>query len=108
MLLLYAWAFLEHGVAVVAFPFQIDYGEMPELNRAVLLAQGRPIYVDWSGPPYQMANYTPLYSLATAPGVALWGAQFQSGRLLSLLSTLATSLAVGPTAWALTGRRGQP
>src|SRR3712207_3471499 len=77
--LLYAWAFLEQGLAVVAFPYQIDYGEMPELNRAALLSQGRPIYVDWSVPPYQMANYTPLYSLTVAPGVALWGPQFHSG-----------------------------
>src|SRR5438094_915212 len=65
VLLLYCWAFLDHGWSIVSFPYQIDYGEAPELNRALLLAQGRQIYVDWSQPPYQMANYPPLYPVAT-------------------------------------------
>lgn len=105
ILLVYQWAFLEHAWAIVRFPYQIDYGEMPELNRAWLLAHGRPIYVDWSAPPYQMANYTPLYSLVAAVGVAWQGTQFGTGRLLSLTSTLATALAIGVTARSFTGER---
>lgn len=105
VLLLYLWGFLEHGWAIVRFPFQIDYGEMPELNRSWLLAHGQPIYVDWSAPPYQMANYTPLYSIVVAAGVAWQGTQFVTGRLLSLSSTLATALAIGITAWSLCGER---
>lgn len=105
VLLLYLWGFLEHAWAIVRFPYQIDYGEMPELNRAWLLARGQPIYVDWSAPPYQMANYTPLYSLVAAAGVAWQGTQFGTGRLLSLTSTLATALAIGVTASSLTGAR---
>jgi hypothetical protein len=104
---LYAWAFLDHARSVVGFPFQVDYGEMPELNRAVLLAAGKPIYVDWSAPPYQMANYTPLYPLAVAPAVAAWGPTFFPGRLLSLLSSLFTAAAVAFCAGRLSaGRRG--
>jgi hypothetical protein len=110
---LYAWAFVDHARAVVSFPFQVDYGEMPELNRAVLLAAGRPVYVDWSRPPYQMANYTPLYALAVAPAVALGGPSFFPGRLLSLLSTVLTAGCIALTAARLGGasaggRRGAP
>ena len=101
ILLLYLWAFLGHAWSVVRFPFQIDYGEMPELNRAWLIAQGRPIYVDWSHPPYQMANYTPLYSTAAAGGVLLLGVQFFTGRLLSLASTLLAGACVAAIARAL-------
>ena len=95
VLLLYFWAFLDHAWHVVSFPFQLDYGEMPELNRAWLLSQGRPIYVDWSRPPYQMANYTPLYSAVAAVGVALAGPQFFTGRAISLASSLLSGLAIG-------------
>src|SRR5438552_2110117 len=48
ILILYFQAFFDHGWSIVTFPFQIDYGEAPELNRAVLLSQLRQIYVDWS------------------------------------------------------------
>ena len=61
LLLVQAVASVEHLWGVVRFPYQLDYGEAPELNRALRLARGEPIYVDWSDPPYQMANYTPLY-----------------------------------------------
>jgi hypothetical protein len=103
VLALYLAAFLSHAWSVVSFPFEIDYGEVPELNRALLLAQGRSIYVDWSLPPYQMANYTPLYPLATSLGVRAWGVQFFTGRLLSLASTLATGACIAATTWALRG-----
>lgn len=105
--LLYFWAFVDHGWSIVDFPYQVDYGEAPELNRAVLLAQLRPIYVDWSHPPYQMANYPPLYPAAAAVGVKLFGVQFFTGRLISFLSTLGTGVAVALVAWALgAGVRG--
>src|SRR5438552_18280542 len=87
ILVLYLLAFVDHGWSIVRFPYEVDYGEVPELNRAVLLAHGRQIYVDWSQPPYQMANYPPLYPLATSIGVRLDGVQFFTGRLLSFAST---------------------
>ena len=107
VLALYFWGFLDHAWSVVTFPYQLDYGEMPELNRAWLLAQGRQIYVDWSRPPYQMANYPPLYSAAAAAGVAFFGEQFFTGRLLSLASTLAGGACLAAIAASLgTGRWG--
>ncbi|HEY3227655.1 MAG TPA: hypothetical protein VGJ87_00460, partial [Roseiflexaceae bacterium] len=79
LLLLYALAYLQHGRRVVAFPYQIDYGEAPELNRALLLARGGQIYVDWSHPPYQMANYTPLYPEVVSLAVRFTGPDFFPG-----------------------------
>ncbi|MGH2351669.1 MAG: ArnT family glycosyltransferase [Chloroflexota bacterium] len=105
VLSLYFWGFLDHAWSVVTFPYQIDYGEMPELNRAWRLARGQPIYVDWSSPPYQMANYPPLYPVVAAAGVAFQGTQFFTGRLISLASTLATGAALAVTIWALHGGR---
>ena len=107
VLALYALAFLEHGWGVVSFPYQIDYGEAPELNRAVLISQGLPVYVDWSRPPYQMANYTPLYPAVASIGVMFRGADFFFGRLVSFLSTLAAAGLIGGIAWSLgAGWRG--
>lgn len=101
ILVLYAWGCIEHTWRVATFPYQIDYGEAPELHRALLLSRGQPIYVDWTHPPYQMANYPPLYPAVAALGVKLAGVQFFTGRLISFASTLATGLLVGTTAWAL-------
>ncbi|HEV2122967.1 MAG TPA: hypothetical protein VGW38_09355 [Chloroflexota bacterium] len=107
VLLLYFWGYLDHAWGVVTFPYQIDYGEATELSRAWLLSQGRPIYVDWSTPPYQMMNYTPLYELVLAILVRLQGLQFFSGRLISLVSTLMGGLLIASTALALgAGVRG--
>lgn len=107
VLALYALAYLEHGWGVVSFPYQIDYGEAPELNRSVLIARGQPVYVDWSQPPYQMANYTPLYPSVASIGLTFRGADFFSGRLVSFLSTLATAGLIGSVVLSLgAGRRG--
>src|SRR5436309_934590 len=92
VLLGYACAYLDHAWRVVVFPYQVECGEVPVLNQALLLARGQPIYVDWSHPPYQMAIYTPLYpavvSLLTVP----LGYGFVAGRLLSFISTLSTGV----------------
>ncbi|MBI3971052.1 MAG: hypothetical protein HY332_07155 [Chloroflexi bacterium] len=107
ILLLYFWGYLHHAWSFVRFPHQIDYGEMPELNRAWLLAHGRQIYVDWTHPPYQMTNYTPLYSAVAALGVVLAGPQFFTGRLISFVSALVAGVSIGVAAASLgAGRRG--
>jgi hypothetical protein len=103
VLLLYALAYVQHGWAVVTFPYQVDYGEAPELNRAVLIARGEPIYVDWSRPPYQMANYTPLYPALASLAVPFRGADFFAGRLIAFASTLLSAALIGVVVRALGG-----
>ncbi len=101
LLLLQALASVQHLWGVVRFPYQLDYGEAPELNRAVRLARGEPIYVDWSHPPYQMANYTPLYPAVVSLGVRVTGPDFLPGRALSFASTLGVAGLLALTARAL-------
>lgn len=107
VLLVYFWGFAGHAWATVSFPYQIDYGEMAELNRAWRLAQGQGLYEDWARPPYMVDNYTPLYAMVSAVGVALGGPQFFTGRLLSLVCTLASGASIAGIAWSLgSGARG--
>ena len=98
---LHALLFIAHGWRIATFPFQIDYGEAPELNRALLLARGQQIYVDPSSPPYQMANYTPLYPALASLFVRFTGADFFPGRAISLAATLGSAGLLAVTARAL-------
>src|SRR5687768_16162619 len=96
-----ALAFLEHGARIVTFAYQIDYGEVPELNRALLLARGQQIYVDPSALPYQMANYTPLYPALVSLFVRFTGPDFFPGRAISLAATLVSAGLLAVTVRAL-------
>src|SRR5688572_29558763 len=98
---LHALLFVGHAWRIATFPYQIDYGEAPELNRALLLARGQQIYVDPSAPPYQMANYTPLYPALVSLFVRFTGPEFWPGRSLALVSTLASAGLIGVTLRAL-------
>lgn len=74
----------------------LDYGEGPLLNQARLLAEGRSIYrPDLSDYPYTVANYPPLYPLAVSVAGRLLGFSYATGRVVSILATLASGLAVG-------------
>src|SRR5688500_2582117 len=97
----HALSYLQHGARIAAFPYQVDYGEAPELNRALLLARGQQIYVDPTSPPYQMANYTPLYPVLVSLFVRFTGPEFWPGRSLALVSTLASAGLLGVTLRAL-------
>ena len=103
-LAVFAWhasLFLQHSAAIVAFPYQIDYGEAPELNRALLLAHGEPIYVNPTSPPYHMANYTPLYPALVSLLVRFTGPEFFPGRAVSLAATLASAVLLAVAARGL-------
>jgi len=109
LLLAQGWAvllFVGHGWNALAFPYPLNYGEGPLLDQAVRLAEFRNIYrSDLAGPPYVVSNYPPLFPLAQAPFVWLFGPAFWYGRLISLLSAAAVALFVGLTLHALTKDR---
>ncbi len=104
ILLIYFWGFMGHAWATASFPYQIDYGEMAELDRAWRVARLQPLYADFHRPPYMVDNYTPLYAVVSAVWVALAGPQFFTGRLLSVACTLVAGACVGGIAWAVGGR----
>jgi 4-amino-4-deoxy-L-arabinose transferase-like glycosyltransferase len=85
--------FLLHSLMALFHRYPLDYGESPLVDQAVRLAAGQSIYrTELSSPPYTISNYPPLYPLSMAPFVKLFGPNFWAGRLISLLSTLASAV----------------
>jgi len=83
---------LLHTLMALFHRYPLDYGEAPLVDQAMRLAAGQSIYrPDLSSPPYTISNYPPLYPLSMAPFVKLFGPNFGAGRLISLLSTLASA-----------------
>ncbi len=109
LLLAQGWAvllFFGQGWDALTFPYPLNYGEGPLLDQAVRLAEFRNIYrSDLAGPPYVVSNYPPLFPIAQASFVWLFGPAFWYGRLISLLSAAAVALFVGLTLHALTRDR---
>jgi len=95
--------FALHQLLAVLHRYPLDYGEAPLVDQAMRLAAGgstgevaqapRNIYrADLSTPPYTISNYPPLYVLALAPFIAIFGPNFWAGRLISIISALAAGL----------------
>ena len=73
--------------------YPLDYGEAPLVDQAMRLAAGQNIYrQDLSSPPYTISNYPPLYVLSLVPFVKLFGPSFLVGRVISILSSLASAI----------------
>jgi hypothetical protein len=79
------WLFAQHAQLALEYPYNLNYGEGPLLNQAVRLARGEGIY-SLDVPPFTITNYPPLYMLAQAPLVNLYGPAFWYGRVISLIS----------------------
>jgi hypothetical protein len=98
-----AAAFALQGWSVITFPYPVDYGEGPLLDQAVRLARGESIYDrDLTSAPYAVANYPPLYVLAQAPWVRVFGPALWYGRLLSWLCVVASAVLIALILRALT------
>jgi hypothetical protein len=82
LLFYYFLFYLDHVAALARYPYDVDQGEGYDLNSGWLIAQGRAIYTDNSQYPYFSSNYPPVYSLALAPIVAVFGPELGTGRLL--------------------------
>jgi ABC-type glycerol-3-phosphate transport system permease component len=103
------WAaslFVRHGIAALAFPYPLNYGEGPLLDQAVRLQELQNIYPsDVSRPPYVISNYPPLFVLLQAPLVWAFGPAFLYGRAISLLCTIAVAGLIAATINTLTRDR---
>ena len=88
ILMLYGIMFVQHAVAVVRFPYQIDYGEGVELYAVSRLLSGETLYGSINQPPYHVGVYPPLYTLVVAPIAALAGIQYGAGRAVSAVLAL--------------------
>ncbi len=88
--------FALHATQAARFRYPLDYGEAPLVDQALRLAAGETIYrPDLAAPPYTISNYPPVYPLALALPVKLFGPSFVAGRLISILCTVLTALLLG-------------
>lgn len=88
LLVLYGVMFIQHAVAVVGFPYQMDYGEGLEVYAVARLTSGQPLYGDITQPPYHTLEYPPLYTLVVSPIAMLTGIQYAAGRIVSVTLAL--------------------
>ena len=93
-----AWLFFQQSRLGIVYPYPLDYGEGAVLDQAMRLFGRQTIYrTNFSAPPYVINVYPPVYLAAQIPFLALWGPAFWYGRLISVLSALATALLITAT-----------
>jgi ABC-type glycerol-3-phosphate transport system permease component len=104
-----AWSamlFARHGLAALAFPYPLNYGEGPLLDQAVRLENLENIYPsDLSRPPYVISNYPPLFVLLQAPLVWAFGPAFLYGRAISLFCAVVVAGLIAASIHRLTRDR---
>jgi 4-amino-4-deoxy-L-arabinose transferase-like glycosyltransferase len=85
------------AVYVLWFPFAVDYGEGPLVDQARRLLAGESLYrAAWNRPPFVINNYPPLFPIAVAAASrALHVGLLAAGRLISILSTVASAVLIG-------------
>ena len=90
-------AFLAISIASVAYPFDLDIYEGCIFLPASRMAEGLPVYgrAVAVNPPFVFTNYGPVYYALVAAAIRAVGLAFWPGRLLSLVSVLATALMIG-------------
>ena len=84
-----------YALALFRFPFDYDQGEGFELVDTILFSQGKWPYRDNNVYPFYSSNYPPVFHLVIMPLVWVFGPKYWTGRLVSYLGTLVTSLAIG-------------
>jgi Dolichyl-phosphate-mannose-protein mannosyltransferase len=90
-----AGVLIYHLASIVAFPYDLDYGEGYLLNDAVRLSHREPIYVDLRQFPMVRSPYPPVYPWLWSLVIPLAGPTFWPGRGLSVLATAAIAALVG-------------
>lgn len=81
-----------HDIAILAFPYDLIYGEGYLLRDAALLRRGESPYTPLAPPPAVVANYPPVYPALFALLTLPFGVGFFGGRLLSVLATAGCAL----------------
>ena len=84
-----------YGVVALRYPYCLDYGEGPMLDRARLLALGTNVYrPDLSHYPYVAGDYPPVYVAVLAVCARVFGLSYAAGRMISLGAGLASAALV--------------
>jgi hypothetical protein len=98
--------FVVYGLAMVSWPWQVDYGEGVVLQLTATLSDGQALYRDPAAYPWQVDPYAPLYMGVCAALRPLMGLTLAAGRLVSWLAALGTLLCLSLVAFRHGGRRG--
>lgn len=100
------YEFGRHALIALPFPYPLEYSEGAILDQVLRLAQGANIYrVGLATPPFTLTADPPLFHLAQAPFVWLFGPAFWYGRAIALMAALLAALFIGLALHALTGDR---
>jgi hypothetical protein len=101
--------FLAYSVSLLFYPYDWEPGEGSKILYAQRIVQGEPLYGTNAEFPMLGNCYPPVYPLAVAPLVALFGPHMWTGRLISLLAILSimfgiyrvTRELIGSRSWAI-------
>lgn len=86
--------YAQRALALVAFPYQVADAESLILTMGMDLASGRPPYHDPNAYPWVAAIYGPLFPLFTALATTVTGVSVGAQRLVSLVATAVSALAM--------------
>jgi len=101
----YSVLYIFDAYRCIVYPYQMDYVEGFLLYFADTLSQGQSIYQDMSTYPFIPGLYPPVYALACAPLVKLFGISFSIGRLISVLSAILIGILIYKIVGKMTDRR---
>src|SRR6185369_8101146 len=92
-----------YGLAVIFYPYQVDYMEGPILDQVVRRSRCENIFtIPTATGPFTVGNYPPVFQLGQVPfawaaGPALW-----YGRAVSWAAAAATAFLLAATIYSLT------
>lgn len=101
-------AYLNYATAYVAFPGNEDYGEGPILYQLEWLRTTGTMYRPIVEPPYAVSNYPPIFHLATWLTTNFVQDPLAAGRLVSVLSALASSILIFLLVYRQSGDKHRP
>ena len=81
--------------SLLRFPFDYDQGEGFELVDTIMFSRGELPYKEIDTYPFYSSNYPPVFHLAIAPLVWIFGPEYWTGRLVSFIGTLIAAAAIG-------------
>ena len=93
--------------SILFYPYGVDYGEAPLINQALNITDHKNIYPSsFQNPPYTIANYPPIYPVATSALARFSGLPYYfSGRLISIISALVITIIIYNLGKRLTGSK---
>ena len=101
ILLTHSFGALSDFAAMIAFPYEVDYGEGIVWQQASLV-HSADMYSSSTALPFFIANYPPLYFLVTAWVGSFTNDLLQAGRAVSAVSSSMMAILVGVIVWRST------